>query len=432
MTTPNADIDELLAEPREALDVEVKEWLDLTDNDQRANVAKEIIALGNHGGGYVVVGFAELSDGSFSPASPRPSNLTGWAQDAVQSIVAKYVDPAVQCRVLHRIKPGTTDRYPVIVVPGGHRVPIRAKSGSPNGKLVPNRVYIRRPGPASEEPQTAVEWDRLLERCLQNRKAELLEAMRSIIAGIVPSAPAKIPSRSDDLLNFEASAVERWRARVDKLPAGAAPRFPHGYFDVGIAIDGDFDVPTMGQLRETIRTAVRNHTGWPSFLTLDRVPFTPKPIDGAVEFWRGPDNDGSFGARRGYREDGADWRLEPGKFFDTTNPTWKVGDAIAQAAYIANALKAANGNLMCHCRWTGLAGRQLISIGNTNRLLLHKYVAAQNTHEATGTLALEAFPAALPELVFAILAPLYELFNFFPLPKRLVEEELSSLLRNRF
>jgi hypothetical protein len=35
-------------------------------------------------------------------------------------------------------------------------------------------------------------------------------------------------------------------------------------------------------------------------------------------------------------------------------------------------------------------------------------------------------------LVFAMLAPLYELFDFFRLPKRLVEEELASLLRNRF
>jgi hypothetical protein len=256
--------------------------------------------------------------------------------------------------------------------------------------------------------------------------------MRSIIAGIVPSAPAKIPSRSDDLLNFEASAVQRWSARVDKLPAGAAPRFPHGYFDVGIAIDGDFDVPTLGQLRETIRTAVRNHSGWPSFLTLDRVSFTPKPIDGAVEFWRGPDNGGSFGAadhsdfwrispqgffftRRGYREDGADWGLEPGKFFDITNPTWRVGDAIAQAAYIANALKAANGNLICHCRWTALAGRQLISVGRPTRLLSREYVAAQDTYEAAKTFALDAFPTALPELMFAILAPLYELFDFFSL-----------------
>jgi hypothetical protein len=84
VTTPNADLDELLAEPREALDVEVKEWLDLTNNDQRATVAKEIIALANHGGGYFVVGFLERSDGS---------DVNDWAQDAVQSIVAKYAIP---------------------------------------------------------------------------------------------------------------------------------------------------------------------------------------------------------------------------------------------------------------------------------------------------------------------------------------------------
>jgi hypothetical protein len=42
---PNADLDDLINEPRETLDVEVKEWLDLTDNDHRSMVAKEIIAL---------------------------------------------------------------------------------------------------------------------------------------------------------------------------------------------------------------------------------------------------------------------------------------------------------------------------------------------------------------------------------------------------
>ena len=43
-------------------------------------------------------------------------------------------------------------------MPGGHRNLIRAKSGSPDGKLVPHRVYTRRPGPASEESKTAEEW----------------------------------------------------------------------------------------------------------------------------------------------------------------------------------------------------------------------------------------------------------------------------------
>jgi hypothetical protein len=43
-----------------------------------------------------------------------------------------------------------------------------------------------------------------------------------------------------------------------------------------------------------------------------------------------------------------------------------------------------------------------------------------------------ALPDALPELVFSMLAPLYELFDFFRLPKRLVEKELFSMYRNTF
>jgi hypothetical protein len=61
-----------------------------------------------------------------------------------------------------------------------------------------------------------------------------------------------------------------------------------------------------------------------------------------------------------------------------------------------------------------------------------EFKAEQDSYDVTKTLALDAFPTALPELVFAILAPLYELFDFFHLPKRLVDEELTSLLSHRF
>jgi hypothetical protein len=444
------ELNQLVVEPRETLDAEVKEWLDLTSNDHRALVAKEVIALANHGGGYLVIGFEELADGSFKPAGSRPPTLDAWSQDAIQSIVGKYIDPTIQCRVVHQPPSASADRYPIVIVPGGHRVLIRAKSGSPDGKtLVPHRVYTRRPGPTSEEPKTAEEWDRLFERVLQNRKSELLEAMRSIMAGEIPIAPKEAPSRLTELIEFEEAAIGRWEARVRRLPADAPPRFPDGHLDVGIAIEGAFKVQNLRDLRQTIQAAVRNHSGWPPFLTVNRAPFAPVPIDGAVEFWRGPDTDGSYDipihhdfwrisprgllfTRMGFREDGGFQGLESGKYFDITSPTWRLGEAILEGAYVARALDAVDTNLICHCGWRGLSGRLLVSRANRNRLMLNEHRAAQDTYEATQTVALNALPQALPELVFAILAPLYELFDFFPLPKRLVEEELASLQRNTF
>lgn len=447
----NTHLDDLVNEPREALDIEVKEWLDLTTKDHRAMLAKEIIALANHGGGYVVIGFKEGTDGTFEPPPQPPPDLGRWSQDTIQDIVAKYVDPGVQCRVVHRERRQSGQRHPVIVVPGGLRVPVRAKAGSPDGKtLFPHRIYIRRPGPCSEEPRSAEEWDRFFERCLQNRKAELLEAMRSIIQGVIPTAVPPTPTRADELAKFERQAIARWEFLVTPLSQNAPPRLVHGYYDVSFAIDGEFDRKSLGDLRDIIRSEVRNHSGWPPFLTIDRLPFTPKPVDRAVEFWRGPDADGLFNTpdhhdfwrispdgllftRRGYSEDGRIPELSPGAAIAYTLPIRRFGEAVLEAGYIARALIANQADLLCHSRWTGLSGRALSTKGNPHRLLPEgRYSATQDEYKAVERVAVAALPDALPELVFRMLAPFYELFDFFKLPKRVVEDELASLRRSQF
>ena len=89
-----------------------------------------------------------------------------------------------------------------------------------------------------------------------------MEAMRSIMAGIIPTTPEKTASRLEQLLEYEAAAVRHWEAKISPLPPDAPPRFPYGYYDVGIALDGKFNTQTLSELRKTIATAVRNHSGW--------------------------------------------------------------------------------------------------------------------------------------------------------------------------
>jgi hypothetical protein len=57
---------------------------------------------------------------------------------------------------------------------------------------------------------------------------------------------------------------------------------------------------------------------------------------------------------------------------------------------------------------------------------LHQVAATQHEMDEAPEEA-----ALVPEVVFAVLARLYELFEFFQLPKRLVEEELARLQSNR-
>ncbi|MDE0242654.1 MAG: putative DNA binding domain-containing protein [bacterium] len=160
--------DDLLVNPREDLDFEIKNWLDLTgNNDDKATLAKAVIAIANHGGGIIALGLEETGDGVVE-AQNRPETLDRYSQDVVNGIVHRYCDPPFHCRV-HVVPGPEGGMFPLIRVPGGHGIPVLARRDSPNGTtLKQNAAYIRKPGPRSETPQSAHDWKALLVLCPGN------------------------------------------------------------------------------------------------------------------------------------------------------------------------------------------------------------------------------------------------------------------------
>jgi hypothetical protein len=110
-------LQDLLAYPREGLDVELKGWLDLSVEEARANLAQAILALANHGGGYIVIGFAE-KQGNWIPAKPRPKALNDFSQDSINGIVQRYGDPSFHCELHLVAHPTNGASFPIVVVPG--------------------------------------------------------------------------------------------------------------------------------------------------------------------------------------------------------------------------------------------------------------------------------------------------------------------------
>ena len=53
MAVADSELQALVNQPFESLDVELKDWLDLTISINRAKVARHLCALANHGGGYL-------------------------------------------------------------------------------------------------------------------------------------------------------------------------------------------------------------------------------------------------------------------------------------------------------------------------------------------------------------------------------------------
>jgi predicted HTH transcriptional regulator len=144
------DLTDLLDSPSETLAVEYKSKLDLSDARSRANLARHVAALANHGGGYLVFGF---DDDLTRAVETEFSNID---RDAVAGIVKYYLDPPFQCEV--RVVAGQSGaRHTIVVVPSHGSVPICARrdgpqdaKGRPQG-IVSGAYYIRKPGPASEQ-----------------------------------------------------------------------------------------------------------------------------------------------------------------------------------------------------------------------------------------------------------------------------------------
>lgn len=82
-----ADLQDIVNNPRETLTVEIKERLDLTDPERRAQVARHLCALANHGGGYLVFGF----DNNGQPVVAPPDIAERYHQDQIAGIIAKYL-----------------------------------------------------------------------------------------------------------------------------------------------------------------------------------------------------------------------------------------------------------------------------------------------------------------------------------------------------
>lgn len=205
---------------RETLDTEIKGWLDPEDPTDQARIARSCIALRNHGGGILIIGFDD------NPVTAQPYNLTkpieeAYHADTIQRCVAKYAKPQFDVTIDYEEKAG--QKHPIITIPTGVEFPVINKSADGSifkrQNTVITRVVSSNNTVSSSEPQTAEDWNRLIQTCFDNREANIGQFFRRHI-GAIQQNVSMLDSRSPSVQLLDESHA-KFMDRLDRRPATA-------------------------------------------------------------------------------------------------------------------------------------------------------------------------------------------------------------------
>jgi transcriptional regulator with XRE-family HTH domain len=251
---------------------------------------------------------------------------------------------------------------------------------------------------------------------------------------------------------FVRDAFARWRALTNALPKDSPARFPHGWYRLDYALDGDIKDIALHKLPDVLRRAVVPHTGWPMFRLPRRAESEAREVDGVIECWLRPGTDRPFtsdaahcdfwraapGGRmlliRGYQED-AQETFPPGTIFDATLPIWRIGEAFLHAARLAKLVARDPTRTAIRLRvlYTGLQGRDLRAWASP---LSVEYFGGgrSRTDEAMleGTAPAATVEAELGRHVHPLVASLFERFGVTGISENFVASDLDRMRQNRF
>jgi predicted HTH transcriptional regulator len=152
----------------ESQTLDYKAELFLTTRDERAAIAKDIIAMSNSGGGRIIAGVAEIRPGIFEPRGLSEERAAALEVSRLNRAVAPYIDPSLAIssrRVEHK---GMT--FVCLDIPDSSGELVMAARQNAAAGLLPGRIYIRTTAAESAEVQSSLEARNLIERLITFRQ----------------------------------------------------------------------------------------------------------------------------------------------------------------------------------------------------------------------------------------------------------------------
>jgi hypothetical protein len=284
-------LDSLVAQPREALNVELKSWIDPAQPAGQAKIVKAALALRNRNGGFLVVGF---DDRTATPAQGAPPNARAiFRPDDIQKLVSQYASEPFEVAVEFAGRNGL--EHPVIAVPPGVTVPVAIKSDLKDmygttllrvGDIMFRT--LRANGTFSSSAAMPRDWKDIVDICFENREADIGRFVRRQLSGVNPEILASLgaalgvvaPEPERSLRKRTFSLLEFGYARYGKVVAergiSAGPEeraLTWGTWEVGLVIDPtDAEGVPSREFYSRLIGANPQYTAWPIWGDTRAVP----------------------------------------------------------------------------------------------------------------------------------------------------------------
>jgi hypothetical protein len=401
-------------------------------------------------------------------------------QDKVQELISKYASQAFEVAVHVIEREG--HEYPVIAVAGGGRTPVATKAavvGTDNKPLLlENRVFVRSlnsNGRPSSTEATWKDWPEIVERCLDNREADIgrflrrhlgsssLEPIRTLLQEMLltndrqspslstgpsaePSTPPSAAGNGESDVDARCRVLlDGGRARLNALLAERSVPFPRfGSLEVCATILAT-SLPSLSlaEFRNRVLASNLDLTGWPPWVDSRNFADAPSRPYVFEKGWESLTNEpgGGWGSHfdfylfRILQDDlqGSDRSPKPLSELDFGLAILRPAEVIAVALAFARSLGATDEHdaiALCF-RWAGLKGRRLTSWAQPMRYLSMNRVAYSNEVSSSVVVPVSTQNSELAVYVRDVVRPLFEVFDGYEVNQKVVEDLTQRLVTRR-
>jgi len=241
------------------------------DKKTCCDVVRDILAMANTLGGYIVIGVSEVPTGyQWDGLSTEQADTFDTTR--LNRFLQNYADPPINA-LLKKI-PHDGKVFVVIEIPRFTDTPHLCQRDYPDVLKSP-ALYVRTDNNETALVRSSADFRAVVEQAVRNRSDALLTSFRSILKGGVPTGKSDSEQCEEQWQN----AIERF----DNLNPLKKKGYT-GYREVAFSpAQFQADRFTREQLREAAEHACVNYTGWPFLLYSPRRNDMTYAVQGGIE-----------------------------------------------------------------------------------------------------------------------------------------------------